>query len=329
MGDEPQASDLHDGKMGEKCDCPLVTVIIPTYNRAHLIGTAIASVLRQTYRSIEIIVVDDGSTDETGTVVSAFLDPRVRYIRMEVNKGACAARNLGLRQAAGEFLVFHDSDDVLDVQRLELQVKRLVREQADMCSGRILVLPGGEVQYRCPSHSSDAMLDFLTGRIHGGTQCWMMRRDLVDAIGGYDESLVCYQDLDLTFRLLAETPQVVFEPGAVTLFNKHEGDRITRKKYTEEGMRSILRSHTNRVRVLMQVFRDQAYRDAENQQVLRLAANAYAVRLHGVAREFQRLSSELQSRRLPGRTWSRRMCFRILGVRGMGVATRFTRLKNV
>jgi glycosyltransferase involved in cell wall biosynthesis len=324
MDTELYATDSHDAKTGEGSDCPLVSVVIPTYNRAHLIGDAIESVIRQTYRNIEVIIVDDGSTDGTDAIVRAFQDARVRYIRMPANRGACAARNLGWRQAAGRFIVFHDSDDALDARRLELQVKRLVQEEADMCSGSILVLPDKRVQYRCPSRSSDVMLDFLTGRVHGGTQCWMIRRDLIDSIGGYDEHLVCCQDLDLTFRLLVGKPRVAFEPEAFTLFNKHGGDRITLKKYTEEGMRSIFRSHANRVRTLTHAFRDAMYRDAENQQVLRLAAYAYAKDLHGLARDFQQLSRELQSRRFPGRTWGRRMCFRFLGVRGMGMMVKLS-----
>ena len=103
----------------------LVSVVIPTYNRATLIGPAIESVLRQTYPHIEIIVVDDGSTDRTREVVEAFGQP-VRYVH-QVNGGAASARNRGLREATGEFIALLDSDDQWFPWKLEAQVRVLDR----------------------------------------------------------------------------------------------------------------------------------------------------------------------------------------------------------
>jgi glycosyltransferase involved in cell wall biosynthesis len=103
----------------------LVSVVIPTYNRAHLIGRAIESVLDQTYQPVEVIVVDDGSSDNTREVVERY-DPRVRYIR-QANAGAATARNTGLRVARGEFLALLDSDDEWFPWKLEAQVRVLDR----------------------------------------------------------------------------------------------------------------------------------------------------------------------------------------------------------
>ena len=89
-------------KMNEKT--PTVSVIIPTYNRAHLVGRAIRSVLNQTFQDFEIIVVDDGSTDNTEEVVKGFNDPRIRYIRHEENRGGSAARNTGIRASGYNLL---------------------------------------------------------------------------------------------------------------------------------------------------------------------------------------------------------------------------------
>ena len=92
---------------------PTVSVIIPTYNRAHLVGRAIKSVLNQTYRDFEIIVVDDGSTDNTKDIIKEFQkkDKRIKYIPYEKNKGGSAARNTGIKAAKGEYIAFLDSDD--------------------------------------------------------------------------------------------------------------------------------------------------------------------------------------------------------------------------
>jgi glycosyltransferase involved in cell wall biosynthesis len=108
---------------------PLVSVIIPTYNRAVLLSEAVNSVLLQTYQNIEIIVIDDGSTDNTTEVMAAFGD-RVRYTRRP-NAGVNAARNLGLKQARGEFVALLDSDDLWAPFKIELQV-RLLRTFTDL-----------------------------------------------------------------------------------------------------------------------------------------------------------------------------------------------------
>lgn len=102
---------------------PLVSVIVPTYNRAALLSAAVNSVLQQTYQNIEIIVIDDGSTDDT-TEVMAQYGERVRYTRRP-NAGVNAARNLGLKQARGEFVALLDSDDLWAPYKLELQVRLL------------------------------------------------------------------------------------------------------------------------------------------------------------------------------------------------------------
>jgi len=102
---------------------PLVSVIIPTYNRAALLCEAVDSVLQQTYRNIEVIVVDDGSTDDTTAVMEKYGD-RVRYSRRP-NAGVNAARNLGFKQSKGEFIALLDSDDLWAPYKLELQVRLL------------------------------------------------------------------------------------------------------------------------------------------------------------------------------------------------------------
>ena len=94
----------------ERAEAALVSVVIPCYNQAHFLGEAIESVLAQTYPHLEIVVVDDGSTDNTGEVAARY--PGVRYVRQE-NQGLAAARNTGLRHSSGDYLVFLDADDRL------------------------------------------------------------------------------------------------------------------------------------------------------------------------------------------------------------------------
>ena len=102
---------------------PLVSVVLPTFNRARTLPRAIASVLHQGYRHLELLIVDDGSADDTAVVVAGFTDPRVRYIRLAKNGGASHARNAGMREAKGAFIAFQDSDDEWLDGKLEKQVR--------------------------------------------------------------------------------------------------------------------------------------------------------------------------------------------------------------
>ena len=109
----------------------LVSVIIPTYNRAGILPTSIKSVINQSYKNLEIIVWDDGSDDNTEDVVEQISDPRIKYYRGE-NGGAGHARNMGISKATGEYIAFHDSDDICRPYRIEEQVKYLEANNLDM-----------------------------------------------------------------------------------------------------------------------------------------------------------------------------------------------------
>jgi glycosyltransferase involved in cell wall biosynthesis len=112
---------------------PLVSIVIPAYNRAGEIGRAVTSAFNQTYRPIEVVVVDDGSKDNTAEVVAGY--PEVRYYRQE-NRGASGARNRGVELAQGEYVAFLDSDDLWVKNKLELQMELILRIQAPILGAR-------------------------------------------------------------------------------------------------------------------------------------------------------------------------------------------------
>lgn len=127
----------------------MISVIIPTYNREKTIKRAIESVLQQTYKDIEVIVVDDGSVDNTKEVVKSIDDERVKYYYQD-NQGACAARNKGVDLASGDYIAFQDSDDYWNPQKLEIQLKALQENKVDVVisyfsrhnsDGSVVVLP--------------------------------------------------------------------------------------------------------------------------------------------------------------------------------------------
>ena len=99
-----------------------ISIIIPTYNREKLIIKSINSILNQSYHNIEVILIDDGSTDNTRKVISQIKDRRFRYIKLRKNKGASIARNIGIKKAFGNYISFQDSDDILHSDKLEKQI---------------------------------------------------------------------------------------------------------------------------------------------------------------------------------------------------------------
>ena len=116
----------------------LISVIIPTYNRAHLIEESVQSVLKQTYKNLEILIIDGGSTDNTKEVVERIKDSRIRYIHQD-NAGPSAARNTGLKNAQGEFIAFLDSDDLWVFDKLEIQMKIMRKHpEIGICGGELV-----------------------------------------------------------------------------------------------------------------------------------------------------------------------------------------------
>ena len=118
---------------------PTVSIIIPTYNRAHFLGEAIQSVLDQTYQDFEIIVIDDASTDNTEELVKSFGDERIRYIRLKENSGASSVpRNTGLRAARGEYIAFLDSDDRWFPTKLTKQMGLIAAHNLDFIASQVI-----------------------------------------------------------------------------------------------------------------------------------------------------------------------------------------------
>jgi len=184
----------------------LVSVIIPTHDRATRLCRALRSVLEQSYRDLEVIIVDDASTDGTADILSAVSDPRVRTIRFEANRGAPAARNAGIEAARGSLIAFQDSDDEWMPGKLERQVRVLETpgSGADIVyTGFLRCSPDKELYIPEPWV---AMREgqILPQLLHGNfvsTQTLLVRRACIDAVGGFDERLPRFQDWEFAIRL--------------------------------------------------------------------------------------------------------------------------------
>lgn len=176
-----------------------VSVIVPTYQRRDLVLHAVASVLAQTQRHLELIVVDDGSTDGTG-VTLAGLDERLRYLWQE-NRGVSAARNAGIREARGSVVAFLDSDNRWLPDHLEVVLGALARHpQAVLASTCPDFLLSGRER---PEEAAlvEPLPQALVGNTVGFLSCVAVRRDALLTAGGFDERLMVAEDNDLWTRL--------------------------------------------------------------------------------------------------------------------------------
>ena len=224
----------------------LVSVILSTYNRAMLLPRSIGSVLGQTDGDLELIVVDDGSEDDSAAVVREFADPRVRYLRLSRNHGLPAARNAGLAEARGAYVAFQDSDDEWHTEKLARQRRVLAAhpEAAIVYSDMRRVCADGRVVYhRSPTIVRGRLIDPDTRYWQSymlAMQPVLMRRECLEDLR-FDERLVRFEDLDLHLRL-AERYEFVHMPEA--LVDYRETDGLTTDMTAEfAGRRQLLRKY--------------------------------------------------------------------------------------
>lgn len=204
-----------------------VSVIIPTYNRAYCLGRAIESVLAQTYTDLELIVVDDGSTDNTRFLVEEYArkDDRIRYVSMPGNSGVSAARNYGMECANGEFLAFQDSDDYWHNEKLEKQMKAIESTGADFSYTYIEYDAKDNIRCIIPDESiphTSMNGDILARVLHSnliGAPTLVMHRRCYEKIGAFDTTLPALEDYDYAIRLAswfkaAFVPEVLLTASA-------------------------------------------------------------------------------------------------------------------
>lgn len=189
-------------------DKPTVSVILPTYNRRGLIARSIRSVLQQTYRDFELIVVDDGSTDGTAAVLRKFRDRRMRVFRLRRNKGAGAARNTGIRRAKGDYIAFQDSDDEWIPEKLakHMSVFSNRRFKGGVVYSDMLRIrkDGTSVYHNSPRVESSVLIDRKTKFYkvcNLGIQSSVIKRTCLERAGYFNEQFPCLEDLELFIRL--------------------------------------------------------------------------------------------------------------------------------
>jgi glycosyltransferase involved in cell wall biosynthesis len=191
---------------------PLVSVIIPTYNRARMIKEAVDSVLAQDFKDFELIVVDDGSTDNTSDVLSSYADDI--SIFYQENKGVSAARNRGIAEASGQFIAFLDSDDLWLPKKLTTQVEFFNQTpDALICQTAEVWIRNGIRVNPKKRHKkfSGIIFEPSLALCLVSPSAVMMRQELLDSAGSFDETLPVCEDYDLWLRISCRFPVYLIE----------------------------------------------------------------------------------------------------------------------
>ena len=216
---------------------PSVSVIVPTYNRASFLAEAVASIRAQQYQPLEIIVVDDGSTDQTEAAVGALQDADLRYLRQD-NRGPAAARNAGLAVAQGNVIGFLDADDLWPAQKLARQVEVLIANSAiEVVHGRTqaLVLANAAANGR-PRFEPYAEPWYATQL---GSALY--RREVFRRVGQFDPGLTTSEDFDWFLRAREGGAKLVRTPEVALLYRLHTSN-LSRGAGTLNLLTTIKRS---------------------------------------------------------------------------------------
>lgn len=180
----------------------MISVIIPTYNRAHLLPITLQSVLAQTYTDYEIIVIDDGSTDDTAQVMTKY--PKVKYIKHDRNLGVSEARNTGLKAANGDYIAFIDSDDIMLPDKLEKQIDAIMKANNNVglvYSPAIRVTEISAEIIPKQLKSGNVFNDALKLKWHYFLQSMLIKHECFKNVGDFDNRLKVAEDFEMLLRI--------------------------------------------------------------------------------------------------------------------------------
>jgi len=231
-----------------------ISVVIPAYNAAEYIGRAIDSVLAQTRRPDEIIVVDDGSTDDTASIVETY-GSQVRLIRQE-NAGVSAARNTGIDAATGEWIAFLDSDDEWLKEKLQLQVELLGRNSELVWSTANFIYCHCGQDYHCQKldeKTGEALLngvdffeDYFDAYIKaaaGWTGTMIVKRSVLIDAGLFRPEQLRFNDEDMWWRIAYRYPRIGYNSKPLAVYHMHVPDSVTKKYEVPENLDQLIANH--------------------------------------------------------------------------------------
>jgi glycosyltransferase involved in cell wall biosynthesis len=282
-------------------ELPLVSVIMPTHNRLAYLREAIASVLLQDYPRLELIIIDDGSTDGTQTAMHHFHHPKVHYHAL-ANRGPAGARNAGLRLARGELLTFLDSDDLWDEQKISQQVLHFQAQPAlGMLATNFKYIDADKRPVSNPAKPygyqiKDFIGDILDIEFPMATSTMMMRRSVFDKAGMFDESLRISEDLDLWIRIGLAFPVAYLDQVLVSI-RLHDAHlmRATPRHQVWIASARVLEAHRAAVRVRVPALNAKLARFYAHAANLALLAGQRPAAFHASLQALRRAPLSLRS----------------------------------
>ena len=189
---------------------PLVSVIIPVYNRENTLKRAIDSVLNQTYKNIELIIVDDASTDGSLQIAQAYLKDGVKILTLSKNVGAAEARNCGMKAAKGEYIAFQDSDDEWFPDKLSVQINYMISEDVLVSFCPYLLQLDENICKLCPAKETIQIIkkqglhEILQKGNVVGTPTLVINKSVIERIGFFDSTFPSIEDYDYIIRISKE-----------------------------------------------------------------------------------------------------------------------------
>ena len=211
-----------------------ISVIIPTYNRGNIISHSIKSVLNQTYKNLEVIIVDDGSVDNTQQEIDKIKDNRIKYIKLEKNYGAPNARNIGIKNAVGQLISFQDSDDILYPNKLEKQFHNIINKNSNLDFCKIKVIFNSSYSFFYPNARQEKSIfdgNIFNELISKGnfisTQAILAKTNFIKKYY-FDPEMPRLQDYDIILRMIPKV-KISYTKDVLMDLIIHE-DSITHSK---------------------------------------------------------------------------------------------------
>lgn len=217
---------------------PLISIIIPTYNRGNFLGETLDSVIAQTFQNWECIVVDDGSTDFTNELLEFYCerDPRITYHLRPKNriKGANTCRNYGFELSKGEYIQFLDSDDLISTNKLEEQVILLENSENALATTKWGVFRNDErelfkdlMSYRNFHDASDFLKAMFTSFGYFPPHAYLIPKDIIYKVGGWNEYLKINQDGEFMIRIICNSSNFLFSEKSFVLYRSSRNDSVS------------------------------------------------------------------------------------------------------
>jgi glycosyltransferase involved in cell wall biosynthesis len=223
----------------------MISVIIPVYNYERYLGEAIESVLSQTYQDLEVIVVDDGSTDRSGEVAKSFAGRGVRYCQ-EVHAGIGPARNKGVELAQGEFIAFLDADDRWPLEKIERQLRAFENDPAlEMVFGQALQLQNGPA-WEAGVRDKNLTVDGMVPGMVPGTM--LIKRDAFDRVGKFQGGLKVGEFIDWYARAVELKVRSLVLPELLLWRRIHDSNQGVRERQSVTDYARVLKAKLDRKR---------------------------------------------------------------------------------